>query len=543
MDIPLNILFSVSPDEIRVPFESPLVSKFFVNQVGKIIRVNKKALGLFGYDINELIDKNIEIIIPKIDNIATYQYLDKFVKSPPQSQNGITLEIYALHKSGREFPVEIGISSLLSEGQSLTHISVVDISQRIVAETERKFVHQQLQDMLSASNTIVYKTTIQSGYHNIFISDNIRRILGFKPEEFYADSKFWENHLHPDERRQILEECAYQLSHESGRLEYRFLGSDGKYHWISDSFRILHDTSQNPCELLGAWTDITNKKDIEHTRDKLETELRLAHKLEAIGQLASGIAHEINTPLQFVGDSLHFLKSAFEDLQSLIESYKRTFAGLSDASAYEASQREIEESEENYDLAYLQEHMPKAFERTLDGLQHITEIVRAMKEFAHSTPEEKRHADINRALTNTITISRNEYKYVADIETDFGEIPQVSCNIGELNQVFLNLIVNGAHAIGDVVGTTGKKGLIKISTSCESDKVIIAINDNGAGIPEKIHNRIFDPFFTTKPVGKGSGQGLSLCYNIVVTKHGGKLTFETEVGKGTTFFICIPINS
>jgi len=185
--------------------------------------------------------------------------------------------------------------------------------------------------------------------------------------------------------------------------------------------------------------------------------------------------------------------------------------------------------------------VPGSFESCHDGISRITTIVRAMKEFAHPDQREKGDANLNQALRTTLAVAKNEYKYVADVTTELGDLPPVLCHVGDLNQVFLNLIVNAAHAIGDVVGKSGGKGTIRITTSQEGDQVRIDIADTGAGIPEAIRPRIFDPFFTTKEVGKGTGQGLSIARSIVVTKHHGSLTFESEVGKGTTFTIRLPI--
>jgi signal transduction histidine kinase len=202
---------------------------------------------------------------------------------------------------------------------------------------------------------------------------------------------------------------------------------------------------------------------------------------------------------------------------------------------------EIRNTEEEIDLAYLDENLPGSFDSCQDGVSRISTIVRAMKEFAHPDQREKAPADLSKALQTTLNIARNEYKYVANVTTELGDLPPVLCHVGDLNQVFLNLIVNAAHAIGDVVGQGGSKGTIRITTVREGDLVRIDIADTGSGIPEAIRHRIFDPFFTTKEVGKGSGQGLAIARSIVVTKHRGSLTFESAVGKGTTFTIRLPI--
>jgi signal transduction histidine kinase len=274
---------------------------------------------------------------------------------------------------------------------------------------------------------------------------------------------------------------------------------------------------------------------------QLELELGHARKLEAVGQLAAGIAHEINTPAQYVGDGVHFLKEAFEGYQRLVSQYRRAVEVLATAGGQDALVSEIRAIEEDIDIAYLDANVPGSFESCQDGISRITTIVRAMKEFAHPDQTEMAPADLNQALQTTLAVAKNEYKYVADVATEFGDLPPVLCHVGDLNQVFLNLIVNAAHAIGDVVGQGGGKGTIRITACREGDLARIDIADTGSGIPEAIRSRIFDPFFTTKEVGKGSGQGLAIARSIVVTKHHGSLTFESELGKGTTFTIRLPI--
>ena len=277
------------------------------------------------------------------------------------------------------------------------------------------------------------------------------------------------------------------------------------------------------------------------TRQAVEIELRQAQKLEAVGRLASGVAHEINTPIQFVTDSVQFLKDATKDLLAFVDKLREVQrAVLADESAVDAA-NQATEAENDLDLAYLVENIPGAFERSLDGLERVATIVKSMKEFAHPDAKQMTAVDLNRAIESTLTMSRNEYKYVADIDLEFGELPMVQCHAGEVNQVILNIVVNAAHAIGDVVQGSDRRGRIAMRTRREGERVCIEIEDTGGGIPDAIRDRIFDPFFTTKEVGKGTGQGLAIARSVVVDKHGGELTCRSEVGKGTTFFIRLPI--
>jgi two-component system NtrC family sensor kinase len=318
-------------------------------------------------------------------------------------------------------------------------------------------------------------------------------------------------------------------------------GGAGQWKHVSKDGRIIDVEIHFHClDYDGRKARLAIAQDVTE-RNRLEIDLRQAQKLEAVGRLAAGIAHEINTPIQFVGDNMQFLHDAFSDLSKVMEKYRH----LSDAAANGVAGMmladEVAEAEMAVDINYLVEEIPKAIAQSLDGVARVATLVRAMKEFAHPDRKERAAADINAALLSTLTVARNELKYVADVETEFGHLPLAVCNIGELNQVFLNLLVNAAHAIGDAVNGTGQKGVIRVRTAVEDDAVLISIADTGGGIPEDIRDRIFDPFFTTKESGRGTGQGLAIARSVVVDKHGGTLTFASEVGKGTTFFIRLPL--
>ena len=288
------------------------------------------------------------------------------------------------------------------------------------------------------------------------------------------------------------------------------------------------DTSK---EHVYIFRDITRREKAEKKRAELEHELQHAGKLEAIGQLAGGIAHEINTPIQYIGDNLRFIDESFEELKEILELYEKL----------ENIPDKIKEEIEEADLEYLVEEIPTSIKQSLEGVAQVAKIVLAMKDFSHPSMKEKVVFDLHKAIQTTMTVCRNEWKNVATIETKFDEnIHQILGLPGEFNQVFLNMIVNAAHAIKDAV-EEGQLGMITISTEKKDDVCEIRINDTGTGIPEHAREKIFDPFFTTKGVGKGTGQGLAIIHDIITKKHGGQIHFETEMGKGTTFIITVPI--
>ena len=271
----------------------------------------------------------------------------------------------------------------------------------------------------------------------------------------------------------------------------------------------------------------------------LEAQLAHAHKLEAIGQLAAGIAHEINTPIQYIGDNTHFLKDAFTSL-SVEGKALDELLGIAEAVAPEKTAR-IRGTLAELGLDYLRDEIPKAIEQTLLGTEQVGRIVHAMKEFAHPGVEEMTPFDLNNAVETTMTVARNEWKYVAEVVTELQpDLPLVPGYPGEINQALLNLIVNAAHAIEDSHKPEGQRGRIVIKTSLVNGDVQVSVADDGCGIPERIRHRIFDPFFTTKPPGKGTGQGLSLVHACVVKRHHGRIWVDSEPGQGTKFTLALP---
>ena len=342
-----------------------------------------------------------------------------------------------------------------------------------------------------------------------------------------------------------------QLREESTRLvrdwlsgqrlvvEARQRRKDGREIDVSLSTAVIHGPDGAITGLITTASDITSRK-------LMEFQLRQAQKLESIGQLAAGIAHEINTPTQYVSDNLRFLKEGCSGFERLIEAYETLRLAVPEDSDLATRAQIITDLRTEIEIDYLLMELPQAIDHSLDGLSRVSEIVHAMKEFSHPGTREKMPYDLNRAIETTVVVSRNEWKFVADLVTDLADdLHDVPCLPSEFNQVMLNLIVNAAHAIGDVVGKDGAggKGRITITTRRDGDWAEIRITDNGTGIPEAIRQRVFDPFFTTKEVGKGTGQGLAIARSVVVDKHQGTLDFSSDMGKGTTFIVRLPLRS
>ena len=315
---------------------------------------------------------------------------------------------------------------------------------------------------------------------------------------------------------------------------YRLRRKDGQYLDFESNGVVL--PGEPPRALLVA-RDITERRAAELERQQMEVQLRHSQKLEAIGQLAAGIAHEINTPTQYIGDNAIFLRDAFKDLLAFL-------ALVQDGVNRGLLPEDWKERVEALDLDYIEAEIPRAIQQSLEGVGRVSKIVSAMKDFSHPGGASRERVDLNRAIESTITVSRNAWKYVATLETDLApQLPPVPCFPGEFNQVILNLLVNAAHAIEEANTSRppGDLGSIRVSTRQVGDMVEIRVSDTGTGIPEEIRSRIFDPFFTTKPVGKGTGQGLSIARAVIVDKHQGKLDLQSELGRGTTFVIQLPL--
>ncbi len=410
--------------------------------------------------------------------------------------------------------------------------------ERLVSERTRELERgrEQFRLVVEGTQAIPFSLDVEDG-HFEYIGPQGPQRLGFS-EEAWKEIGFLDK-LMPRDRNGTVRSRIDESGTGHVELEATVLTQDEKrvdLRWVVNC-----ETSDNTGQhkvMRGMMIDVTEQR-------RLENDLAQAQKLESVGRLAAGVAHEINTPVQFVSDSVLFVREAMDDLSDIVGKYRdlrnATQDARSSAENVAAAAKAAEQAESDADLDYILENAPVALDRARDGLGRVAAIVRSMKEFAHPDRKEMVQADLNQAIASTLVIASNEYKYVAEIETAFGQIPQVNCYAGEINQVVLNLIVNAAHAIADVVAGTPEKGLIRVSTRVLDDQVEITIADSGKGIPAEVRSRIFDPFFTTKEVGKGTGQGLAIARAVIVDKHKGTLHFETELGNGTTFYIRLPI--
>jgi two-component system, NtrC family, sensor kinase len=320
-----------------------------------------------------------------------------------------------------------------------------------------------------------------------------------------------------------------------GRISNR--KKDGSIYTADVTISPVRSEAGSIISFIGIQKEITHKVE-------LETQLIQSQKLEAVGSLAAGIAHEINTPIQFIGGNTEFLGEAFQELTALIDSIEKTaLDSISDETDRQKFFEIFDEWKQKCDYSYFREEIGQSVSQTLEGVHRVSSIVSAMKDFSHPDEGEMSKADINDIIETTLTVARNEYKYVADIELDLDtDLPEIDCLRNKLHQVFLNLIVNAAHAIeSKLSGSVDKRGKIVITTCEQDDHIVVTFADNGSGIEEEHREHVFEQFFTTKDVGRGTGQGLALSRAIITETHFGAISFATEVNVGTTFIICLPI--
>jgi two-component system, NtrC family, sensor kinase len=395
----------------------------------------------------------------------------------------------------------------------------------------------RLQYLIDNTPAIIYATVPSGDFKMTFVSNNAYNVLGYRPEEMVADPNFWFDHLHPDDAPTIFSSLAQLFVEGEKTYEYRFRTASGEFLWMHDRLRLICDDRGTPVEVIGSLTDITVRKHMEQKQQQLIARLSEAHdqllqseKMASIGQLAAGVAHEINNPIGFVNSNMGTLRHYVGTLLSVVDAYSDAVHKAAPGSALVA---EIEAISRKADLGYLKDDIADLVTESMDGLKRVKDIVQALKDFSHVGQSDWQYADVHAGLDTTLNIVANEVKYKATVEKHYGKLPEIKCLASQLNQVFMNLLVNAAQAIQN-------RGVITIATGAQDGWVWVKISDNGCGIPQENLKRVFEPFFTTKPVGSGTGLGLSLSYSIV-NKHGGRIDVASKPGVGTVFTIRLPL--
>jgi len=425
-----------------------------------------------------------------------------------------------------------------------------------IKHTEIRKAHRQIKQQQQALDEHAIVSISDTDGHILYANDKFCEISGYTSEELLGKNhRILKSGMHSPNFYKDLWETINQGQVWKG--EVCNLSKEGKQYWVAATIIPILDELGTPQKFIAIRTDITELKNIQLALETKNIEIEKAHreleqsheqalqaeKLASVGQLAAGIAHEINTPIQFVGDNTRFLQESFDDLLELVQFYESLNMDDTDNAAKAELAEKARALSEEVEVDYLAEEVPSAFRQSLDGIERVTKIVRSMKDFSHPGSDQKEIIDINQAIESTVTVSRNEWKYDAELITDFDQaLTAVPCYPGEFNQVILNIIVNAAHAIKDANSEDSEhKGTITISTRLHDDHAEIRIKDTGTGMTEAVRKRIFEPFYTTKGVGKGSGQGLAIAYSVIADRHAGSIKVDSTPGEGTTFIVRLPM--
>ncbi|TLS66481.1 PAS domain S-box protein [Mariprofundus erugo] len=519
----------------RLLLESVVEGIYGLDCDGRTTFVNSAAARMLGYEPAELIGLSMhEMVHHSYADGSAYQWqaCPMYTLITDGRTHHVRDEVL-WRKDGSCFPVQYSGTPMYKDGQVVgAVITFRDISSEKAAKDALDKEYRFSQRLVKTIPSILISTDAE---RRVTLWNQAAESVFAIPAEHAIGRHVMACGVKCDWRA-IAKAVARCRKKGNARLDnFKFSRMDGSEGFLGLSFSpIIENGHISGYMLLGS--DITD-------RIMLQNRLQLSQKMEAIGELAAGIAHEINTPLQYVGDNVRFLRDSFADMVGVCKQYGQ----LKHECALQGCAQEViaalEQCEEEADITFLMDEIPAALDQSLDGIEKAANIVRAMKEFSHPGQKDTALSDINRMLENTLTVARNEWKYVAEVHTDFDEnLPLLMC-LPELNQVFLNLIVNAAHAIAAKIGPQhAEKGDITVRTSCDERVVRIEISDTGTGVPEHLKHKIFEPFFTTKEVGKGTGQGLAIVHNIVVDKHKGAVDLTSVEGRGTTFIVSLPIN-
>ncbi|MEZ6004044.1 MAG: PAS domain-containing protein [Planctomycetota bacterium] len=516
-----------------------LVARYTSNGViisdpqGRIEWINEGFTRLSGYSLEDVLGKRPgEVLQGPETSPETRNKMAEGLKAG----TGFDVEVVNYRKNGEAYWVAVEVRPLFNEDGELVNYMAMEteVTERLAMQREIAAERSLLMEIINTIPYFVFWKDLDGRYGGA--NRAFAGMGGLTPQEIVGKDDYempWAA-LAEDYRRDDkgVSDSGVAKMH----IQETVQNADGTVSYVDTSKMPLRSTDGKVVGVLGIFADMTEQR-------ALEAQLAHASKLESIGQLAAGIAHEINTPTQYVGDNTRFLMECYEDATPVfhwaLELHKAHQAGEVPEFLWDKLRKSLDQA----DLDYLIQEVPQAFSQSLSGIDRVRRIVQAMKEFSHPGSGEKTSIDLNREIESTITVAMNEWKYVADMVRDFDlDLPRVICLPGEFNQVVLNIIVNAAHAIQDKVGGTGEKGAITLQTRVEGEFVVLRISDTGGGIPEGIRNKIFDPFFTTKEVGRGTGQGLAIAHNVIVNKLGGKIDFQSEMGVGTTFIIQLPLH-
>jgi two-component system, NtrC family, sensor kinase len=508
-----------------------------------IIQANPKCSRLLGYDHGELIGMSIFAIVAN-----PREAIDKRIDNLVRTKEVFTGERPYKRKDGSVLPVRVSSTVVFYANRSTLCTVFDDITEQkrqteALKESEERFrlISENVADII-----LLFEPTGEC----IYASHSLLS-LGCDPGGMKGQSVF--ALIHPEDRAGVAEQVAgLEETFAHRATAFRLLAGNGELKEMEATLSLL--ISDTGYRVVAVLRDVSERKAHERRQETLLAELtnknkevesaleRLTHmqeglvqseKMASLGQLTAGIAHEINNPLAFVSSNLNRFREYFSDVRSLLDLWMKAVQSGSGTDIPQSVLAGLVAETRRVDLPYVDKDFVELMDHTRNGVGRIKKIVEQLRGFSHITKTEFALGNINQTIDETINLVWNELKYKVTVEKQYGDIPHVECNTGELQQVFVNLLVNAAHAIPE-------KGTITITTRSEGADIVIEITDTGQGIPDDHLNRIFDPFFTTKPVGKGTGLGLWIV-STIVQKHHGRIGVASRVGKGTTFTIRLPI--
>ncbi|MBI3098236.1 MAG: PAS domain S-box protein [Planctomycetes bacterium] len=516
--------------KFRGILESAPDAMVIVDSSGRIEIVNGQTERVFRYARGDLIGQPVEILVPERYREGHHEHCMSFFGDPAAIRMGAGRELYGRRSDGSEFPIEIGLSPIATGRGVYACASIRDISERKAADERLRESEARYRLLADHSTDLITRNS--TGGVILYASPSVSSVLGYDPGEFVGHS--YADYLHPDDLP-ALRIAHARLLHlkEDVTTTSRVRRRDGAYVWMESKTRaILHPDTGAVRELLATSRDVTDRRLAEEERDRAAAQLLQGQKLQAIGQLSAGIAHELNNPTGFILSNLTTLSDYFTRLSRLLQASDEAAARLARGESAEVVRTDLDRLRQELDAEFILTDFNQAVRDCVEGGKRIRDIVLSLRAFSHADEGERRLTDLNECLESTIRLCWNEIKYKAAVRRDGSRLPPVYGYPQRLNQVFVNLLVNAAQAIRE-------RGEITISTRAEDGQAVVRICDNGEGISPDLLPRVFEPFFTTKPVGRGTGLGLHLAHKIVEA-HGGGIEIRSEVGRGTEVTVRLP---
>jgi PAS domain S-box-containing protein len=523
--------------------DAALDAMIVMDASGQVCFWNKAAEHIFGWREDEVLGRDLhDIVAGPSERAAFAARAHGWARGGRSDLFGTIHRLPARHRDGRALVVELSLSAYPSGDGWLALGIVRDITQRAADETRLRDAEARWKFALEGAGDAVWDMNAEDG--SCVLSANYKSMLGYREDEFDSSLTGILAHVHPEDLPRVQAQIeAHLTGHESDyRGDFRMRTRQGDFRWIHSRGKVIErDELGRPLRVVGTHRDVTEQHvaqeairqqliETQRLNERLEsTQVQLvqAEKLSSIGQLAAGVAHEMNSPLAFVGSNFGALEAYVGQLLGLLD--------VTLANVAPAAREQVEAAIRNADLAALREDLPALFDESRDGLERVRRIVRDLKDFSRVGEHDWAYCDLHAGIESTLNILRNEIKHKATVVRDFGPLPEIWCAPSQINQVLMNLIVNAVHAVD-------QDGHITLRTRLTEAAVSIEVIDDGPGIAPANLEHIFEPFFTTKPIGQGTGLGLSIAADIV-RKHGGRLEVDSTPGEGCTFRIILPLST